>query len=169
TDYGLVGAIRVVPGAGHPSLGVPAAPHADVRSNADHTTIEAMVLSCRVIGLQVAMPFLATVVLAADIADARPRGAIVLGPRNHPARSVFIDTGFTPQPSRPDEIVGPDGIDPTNISKHTVDTGTALMSVAPDGIYILECAGDLARVDPSIYRVTCAALARFDAPASEVA
>ncbi len=123
TDHGLVGAIRVATGARHPDM-------------------EAMVLSCRVIGLQVAVPFLATVVVAAKLADARPHGAIVLGPRNHPARSVFADAGFASRPSAPD---------------------------APDRVYVLERAADLARVDPSIYRVTCAALARFDAPASEVA
>jgi FkbH-like protein len=104
TDYGLVGAIVVVRGAA-------SRPH-----------IETMVLSCRVIGLQVAVPFLATALGAASVADAGPRGTVVDGPRNQPARSVFADAGF-----------------------------------APDGAggYVLRRAGDLARADASIYRVTC--------------
>ncbi|HEY0993048.1 MAG TPA: hypothetical protein VGD80_38610, partial [Kofleriaceae bacterium] len=71
----------------------------------------------------VAVPFLATALTAASVAAARPRGAVVIGPRNQPARSVFADAGFAP-----------DG----------------------DGGYVLRGAADLARADPSIYRVACA-------------
>jgi hypothetical protein len=55
-----------------------------------------MALSCRVIGLQVAVPFLATALTAASLADAGPRATVVDGPRNQPARSVFADAGFAP-------------------------------------------------------------------------
>jgi len=72
TDHGLVGALVLKP------------------------DIETMVLSCRMIGLQVAVPFLATALTAASAAAARPRGAVVIGPRNQPARSVFADAGFAP-------------------------------------------------------------------------
>jgi FkbH-like protein len=124
TDYGLVGAIHLVgadPGAG-----------TDVDHDHRAPRIEAMVLSCRVIGLQVAVPFLATVVIAARVADAQPRGAVVIGPRNEPARSVFADAGFTS---------------------------------AGDGAYVLTRADGLARVDATIYRVTCRLLAAPAEPA----
>jgi FkbH-like protein len=70
-DYGLVGAMIM---AGR--------------------TIPLFVMSCRVIGLKVAVPFLVTALKGSGLDLARVRAKVVEGPRNHPARDLFELAGF---------------------------------------------------------------------------
>jgi hypothetical protein len=58
------------------------------------TAVELVVMSCRVIGLKAAVPFLVAALQDADLTGARPTGRIVESPRNEPCRSLFLDAGF---------------------------------------------------------------------------
>ncbi|WP_428964850.1 hypothetical protein [Micromonospora fluostatini] len=57
-------------------------------------TVTAMAVSCRVLGLDVAVPFLVAAVRAAGRAHAGLRGLVVRTPRNEPARTVFTQAGL---------------------------------------------------------------------------
>jgi FkbH-like protein len=70
-DYGLVGAIVL-----------------------DASSVSLMVMSCRVIGLSVAVPFLVSALRASRLPLDGFRGTIVTGPRNSPCRDLFLQAGF---------------------------------------------------------------------------
>ena len=57
--------------------------------------VENFIMSCRVIGLKVAVPFLISALQDAKIEPLV--GEVVEGPRNHPSRSIFGDAGFSKQ------------------------------------------------------------------------
>jgi FkbH-like protein len=59
---------------------------------ADHVACFAM--SCRVIGLKVAVPFLVTAIRCAKRAHPGLEGHIVVAPRNEPCRTLFLEAGF---------------------------------------------------------------------------
>ncbi|WP_257448047.1 HAD-IIIC family phosphatase [Archangium lipolyticum] len=105
TDYGLVGVVVLDEG------------------------VRLMVLSCRVIGLRVPVPFLATVLRASGMAGSNPRARLVIGPRNEPARSVFLDTGFQAAPSEDNLFVLPnaEALAPVDASIYRLTLSGALV------------------------------------------
>ena len=70
-DYGVVGAIVIAEGA-----------------------IRMLVMSCRVIALDPAVPFLVTVLRATGLDRPGVIGDIVTGPRNSPARQIYLECSF---------------------------------------------------------------------------
>lgn len=56
--------------------------------------VSALVISCRVIGLDIAVPFLVSCLRESDRDREGIRGLVVPTPRNEPARDVFIRAGF---------------------------------------------------------------------------
>ncbi|MGH8920261.1 MAG: HAD-IIIC family phosphatase [Actinomycetes bacterium] len=70
-DYGLVGVLIV-----------------------ERATVDTMVISCRVIGLEVAVPFLVTALHGSGLARPGLRAGVVRTARNEPARDVFDRAGF---------------------------------------------------------------------------
>ncbi|MFB9522395.1 HAD-IIIC family phosphatase [Streptomyces cremeus] len=105
TDYGLVGAC-LIEGVG--SGGAPgAAPEGREVSGA--LVIDAFALSCRVIGLDVAVPFLAAALddAAVGTSPAGTRARVVVTARNTPAQDLYPDAGFDPDPG-PDTDTDPE-------------------------------------------------------------
>jgi FkbH-like protein len=97
-DYGLVGVLIV-----------------------EDDTISAMAMSCRVIGLDVAVPFLVTALTATGLA-ARPglRGVFVTTAHNAPAKGVFAKAGFTPAGPGAYVLGGPQDLVDVTGGPHTV-------------------------------------------------
>lgn len=60
------------------------------------TEIDTVVLSCRVIGLSIAEPFLTSIIRRRWAPDTAIYSRLVQGPRNHPCRTLFEDCGFDP-------------------------------------------------------------------------
>jgi hypothetical protein len=64
--------------------------------------VEALFISCRIRSLRLAIPFLSAVLRHAFVSGPITE-RVVEGPRNHPARNVFTEAGFTQ--TRPGEFV----------------------------------------------------------------
>ncbi|MCX5205049.1 HAD-IIIC family phosphatase [Streptomyces sp. NBC_00237] len=113
TDYGLVGACLIEGGDGS-GAGGSGDGTGDSRSSdgtgdsrsGDGTgtlVVDAFALSCRVIGLDVAVPFLASALddAARGRSLAGARGRVVVTARNTPAQDLYPDAGFEPAPVHP--------------------------------------------------------------------
>jgi predicted enzyme involved in methoxymalonyl-ACP biosynthesis len=57
-------------------------------------SVELFVMSCRVLGLSVAVPFLVSCLKDSKQVDQNPRGIINFTPRNEPCRDLFTKAGF---------------------------------------------------------------------------
>lgn len=61
--------------------------------------VDAFLMSCRVLALKVAVPFLLTVLRMAGLHGQEIRGKIIPTERNVPCRNLFLDAGFTAEGS----------------------------------------------------------------------
>ncbi|HEY2030494.1 MAG TPA: HAD-IIIC family phosphatase [Myxococcales bacterium] len=84
--------------------------------------VRLLVLSCRVIGLRLAVPFVAAALRLSGNDRRNPRAQVVEQPRNQPARSVFGEAGFDADPDRPGwfELSRPEALAAIDETIHSV-------------------------------------------------
>ncbi|MFC6880894.1 HAD-IIIC family phosphatase [Actinomadura yumaensis] len=86
----------------------------------DGSTVSALAVSCRVIGLDVGPVFLAAALEAAGLVRRGTVGLLVETPRNTPARDVFVRAGFRPDGAGRFVLDDPDAVPRAGTTPHDV-------------------------------------------------